>query len=175
MTYVIGTGRVDVMDRSCGQECPVDCIYEGDRALYIDPDACVDCGACTSICRVEAIHYETDLPDDPLRHLADNAAFFSQTLSGRGGPLGRLVVRTRSGNRCRHPTRRGTACPSRLSRSPTRLQRRASAAKGSAGAEYPSVLDTGFLVAEGVDMHTGLAIAAVTVLERPHPPWSRRF
>jgi NAD-dependent dihydropyrimidine dehydrogenase PreA subunit len=88
MTYAIGTGCVDVMDKSCVQECPVDCIYEGDRSLYINPDECVDCGACKLICRVGAIEYETDLPDDQLQHLADNAAFFSQTLPGRDAPLG---------------------------------------------------------------------------------------
>ena len=88
MTYVIGTGCVDVMDKSCVQECPVDCIYEGDRSLYINPDECVDCGACKLICRVEAIYYETDLPDDQRQHLADNAAFFSLTLPGRDAPLG---------------------------------------------------------------------------------------
>ena len=70
MTYVIGTGCVDVMDKSRVQECPVDCIYEGDRALYVNPDECVDCGACKSICRVEAIHYETDLLDDQMQHLS---------------------------------------------------------------------------------------------------------
>jgi ferredoxin len=48
----------------------------------------VDCGACKLICRVEAIYYETDLPDDQARHLADNAAFFSETLPGRDAPLG---------------------------------------------------------------------------------------
>jgi NAD-dependent dihydropyrimidine dehydrogenase PreA subunit len=47
MTCVIGTVCVDVMDKSCVQECPVDCIYEGDRALYIHPQECVDGGACT--------------------------------------------------------------------------------------------------------------------------------
>jgi NAD-dependent dihydropyrimidine dehydrogenase PreA subunit len=88
MTYVIGSGCVDVMDKSCVQECPVDCIYEGERALYINPDECVDCGACKLICRVDAIEYETDLPDDQFQHLADNAAFFHQTLPGRDGPLG---------------------------------------------------------------------------------------
>jgi NAD-dependent dihydropyrimidine dehydrogenase PreA subunit len=88
MTYVIGTRCVDVMDKSCVQECPVDCIYEGARTLYINPDECVDCGACRLICRVEAIYYETDLPDDEIAHLADNAAFFTQTLPGRDAPLG---------------------------------------------------------------------------------------
>src|SRR5437773_11121577 len=88
MTYVIGSACVDVMHKSCVQECPVDCIYEGARALYINPDECVDCGACKLICEVGAIYYETDLPDDQQQHLDDNAAFFSETLSGRNGPLG---------------------------------------------------------------------------------------
>ncbi|UNB50104.1 ferredoxin [Mycolicibacterium sp. YH-1] len=88
MTYVIGSGCVDVMDKSCVQECPVDCIYEGDRSLYINPDECVDCGACKLICRVEAIEYETDLPEGERHHLEDNAAFFTLTLPGRDAPLG---------------------------------------------------------------------------------------
>ena len=88
MTYVIGKACVDVMDKSCVQECPVDCIYEGARALYINPDECVDCGACKLICRVGAIYDESDLTDDQQRHLADNAAFFGEILPGRDGPLG---------------------------------------------------------------------------------------
>ncbi|BCQ08066.1 (4Fe-4S)-binding protein [Mycobacterium heckeshornense] len=88
MTYVIGSACVDVMDKSCVQECPVDCIYEGARSMYINPDECVDCGACKLICRMEAIYYETDLPKDQQQHLADNAAFFNQTLPGRESPLG---------------------------------------------------------------------------------------
>ena len=88
MTYVIGSGCVDIMDKSCVQECPADCIYEGDRMLYIQPDECVDCGACSIACHVDAIYYETDLPDDQRQHLADNAAFFSDVLPGRERPLG---------------------------------------------------------------------------------------
>ncbi|CAN5868415.1 ferredoxin family protein [soil metagenome] len=88
MTYVIGSGCVDVTDKSCVQECPVDCIYEGVRSLYINPNECVDCGACKLICRVDAIYYETDLPEDQLGHLEDNAAFFTDILAGRSEPLG---------------------------------------------------------------------------------------
>ena len=88
MTYVIGTACIDVMDKSCVQECPVDCIYEGARAMYINPDECVDCGACKSICRLDAIYWEGDLPDDQQQHLDDNAGFFSQVLPGRSAPLG---------------------------------------------------------------------------------------
>jgi len=88
MTYVIGSACVDVMDKSCVQECPADCIYEGARSLYINPDECVDCGACKIACRVDAIEYETDLEDDERQHLADNAAFFLVRLPGRNAPLG---------------------------------------------------------------------------------------
>ena len=41
-----------------------------------------------TVCRVGAIYYETDLPEDELQHLADNAAFFTETLAGRDASLG---------------------------------------------------------------------------------------
>src|SRR5829696_7527101 len=49
VTYVITQACVDVLDKACIDECPVDCIYEGDRMLYIHPDECVDCGACEPV------------------------------------------------------------------------------------------------------------------------------
>jgi NAD-dependent dihydropyrimidine dehydrogenase PreA subunit len=88
MAYVISSACVDVMHKSCVQECPVDCIYEGSRSMYINPDACVDCGACKLACEDGAIYYETDLPEAEHRHLADNAEFFAEVLPGRDAPLG---------------------------------------------------------------------------------------
>lgn len=88
MTYVISEPCVDVLDRSCVEECPVDCIYEGGRALYIHPDECVDCGACEPVCPVEAIFYEDDLPEEWSDYLTDNADFFEQVLPGRDSALG---------------------------------------------------------------------------------------
>ena len=87
MTYVIAEPCIDVLDRSCVEECPVDCIYEGARALYIHPDECVDCGACEPVCPVEAIYYEDDLPEQWERFTADNARFFTEALPGADGPL----------------------------------------------------------------------------------------
>jgi hypothetical protein len=43
MTDVIAQPCVDVKDKACIDECPVDCIYEGERSLYIHPAECVDC------------------------------------------------------------------------------------------------------------------------------------
>ena len=88
MTYVIGEPCVDVPDRACVEECPVDCIYEGERMLYIHPDECVDCGACEPACPVEAIYYEDDLPDQWKVYTEENARFFAEPLPGRGEPLG---------------------------------------------------------------------------------------
>ena len=87
MTYVIGHSCIDVLDRACVEECPVDCIYEGKRALYIHPDECVDCGACEPVCPVEAIFYEDDLPAQWSAFTADNARFFAESLPGRDTPL----------------------------------------------------------------------------------------
>ena len=83
MTYVIALPCVDVTDRACLDECPVDCIYEGDRMLYIHPDECVDCGACEPVCPVEAIYYEDDLPDEWADYTV-NVEFFTE-LGSPGG------------------------------------------------------------------------------------------
>ena len=88
LTYVIGAPCIDILDRACVEECPVDCIYEGARSLYIHPDECVDCGACEPVCPVEAIYYEDDLPSDLEPYTDDNARFFGEPLPGRDEPLG---------------------------------------------------------------------------------------
>ena len=84
MTYVIAEPCVDVLDKSCIEECPVDCIYEGDRMLYIHPDECVDCGACEPVCPVEAIYYEDDVPDQWRDYTKANVDFFNE-LGSPGG------------------------------------------------------------------------------------------
>ena len=84
MTYVIALPCVDVKDKSCIEECPVDCIYEGERMLYIQPDECVDCGACEPVCPVEAIYYEDDVPGEWSEYKKVNAEFFDE-LGSPGG------------------------------------------------------------------------------------------
>jgi NAD-dependent dihydropyrimidine dehydrogenase PreA subunit len=84
VTYVIAQPCVDLKDRACVDECPVDCIYEGKRMLYIHPDECVDCGACEPVCPVEAIFYEDDTPEEWKGYYDANVHFFDD-LGSPGG------------------------------------------------------------------------------------------
>ena len=84
MTYVIALPCVDLKDKACIEECPVDCIYEGDRMLYIHPDECVDCGACEPVCPVNAIYYDDDVPEEQVDFKAANVEFF-EPLGSPGG------------------------------------------------------------------------------------------
>ncbi len=63
VTYIITEPCIDVKDKSCVDVCPVDCIHESDRMLVIDPEECIDCGACEPECPVEAIYPEDAVPD----------------------------------------------------------------------------------------------------------------
>ena len=92
MTYVIAEPCMDVKDVACVQECPVDCIYEGERMLYIHPSECIDCGACEPACPVEAIFYGDDVPPEWSQFTAINAEYFEREVTGIGSPGGAATV-----------------------------------------------------------------------------------
>ncbi|HEU4558886.1 MAG TPA: ferredoxin, partial [Longimicrobium sp.] len=50
MPYVITEPCIGTKDGSCVEVCPVDCIYESEDQYYINPDECIDCGACEPEC-----------------------------------------------------------------------------------------------------------------------------
>jgi ferredoxin len=86
MTYVIAEPCVDVMDRACVSVCPVDCIHdeEGvDRTLYIDPNECIDCGACEPECPVNAIYTEDALPPESVGYTKINALWYTDKAAAR--------------------------------------------------------------------------------------------
>lgn len=73
MSYIIGSKCVGVCDAACVKVCPVNCIHgplkndnnaeeigdisdKSNLQLYINPDVCIDCGACLPECPVDAIH-----------------------------------------------------------------------------------------------------------------------
>ena len=78
MTYVVTQGCVDIKDKSCIRECPVDCIYEGSRMMYINPTECIDCGACEIACPTDAIYFEDDVPVEFEEFTQANAEFFAE-------------------------------------------------------------------------------------------------
>ena len=55
----------------CVTVCPVSCFHGDEEMLYIDPEECIDCGACIPKCPVEAI-YEDPIPEDKQHWIAIN-------------------------------------------------------------------------------------------------------
>jgi NAD-dependent dihydropyrimidine dehydrogenase PreA subunit len=76
VTYIVTQNCIDLLDKTCVAECPVDCIYEGERMMYIQPDECVDCGACEPVCPVNAIYFENDVPRELQPYHRVNVEFF---------------------------------------------------------------------------------------------------
>ena len=64
MAYIICQPCIGTKDRSCVDACPVGCIHEGKDQLFIDPRACVDCGACVAACPVSAIYAQRNVPSE---------------------------------------------------------------------------------------------------------------
>lgn len=86
MTYVITAPCINTTDQSCVDVCPVDCIHfeEGtDKMLYINPDECIDCGACEPACPVSAIFAEDDVPADQKAFVEINALWYEDKAAAR--------------------------------------------------------------------------------------------
>jgi ferredoxin len=85
MTFVITSACIDVMDKSCIEVCPVDCIFadEIDRMCFIEPNDCIDCDACESACPVGAIFRDADVPKQAAKFTELNALWFSDKPSTR--------------------------------------------------------------------------------------------
>jgi ferredoxin len=73
MTFIVTENCKGCRFTDCVAVCPVDCFHGDEEMLYIDPDECIDCGACVPECPVEAIFDETQLPDDQKAWLQINA------------------------------------------------------------------------------------------------------
>jgi ferredoxin len=55
MTYVVTEDCIACKHMDCVAVCPVDCFYEGENMLVINPDECIDCGECEPECPIDAI------------------------------------------------------------------------------------------------------------------------
>ena len=76
MTYLVTDNCVKCKHTDCVAVCPVDCFYEGEDALVINPDECIDCGVCVPECPVDAIVADVDLPpEDQIIWMERNAKY----------------------------------------------------------------------------------------------------
>ncbi len=80
MAYVIAEPCIGTKDKSCVDVCPVDCIHgkDDDPQLYIDPDECINCGACEAVCPVQAIFEEGMLPPQWESYITLNRDYFKK-------------------------------------------------------------------------------------------------
>jgi ferredoxin len=60
MTYIVKDECIKCKLTDCVEVCPVDCFYEGENMLVINPDECIDCGVCEPECPIDAIKGDTD-------------------------------------------------------------------------------------------------------------------
>lgn len=73
MTFVVTDVCIMCKYTDCVEVCPVDCFYEGENMLVINPDECIDCGVCEPECPIEAIIPDTE--EEATRYLELNRNF----------------------------------------------------------------------------------------------------
>jgi ferredoxin len=74
-----------IKDELCVEACPTDCIhpkkdeekFEAVAQMYIDPNECIDCGACAAACGSNAIFPNDDLPEDKKDAAEKNTAYYA--------------------------------------------------------------------------------------------------
>lgn len=64
MTYLVTDNCIKCKHTDCVEVCPVDCFYEGENFLAINPDECIDCGVCEPECPVNAIVPDNAIPPE---------------------------------------------------------------------------------------------------------------
>lgn len=99
MSYIIGNKCVSVCDTACVKVCPVDAINGplsktnlgaevknmtkeelNGLQLFINPETCIDCGACLIECPVQAIFKDEDeaIYFNELESVIKNYEFYGQ-------------------------------------------------------------------------------------------------
>lgn len=78
MAFVVAENCIRCKYTDCVSACPVDCFYEGENFLAINPDECIDCGLCEPECPARAIFQEDELPDGQEGFIQLNAELAEQ-------------------------------------------------------------------------------------------------
>jgi ferredoxin len=96
MSYVVCEPCYDCKYTDCVVVCPVECFYQDEKMLYIDPTECIDCEGCVPECPVEAIFHETTVPArwtefiqlnaERVRELKERGGHITERQEAREGP-----------------------------------------------------------------------------------------
>jgi ferredoxin len=84
MSHIVTANCDDCKYTDCCVVCPVECFYQDDRMLYIDPNDCIDCEACVPECPVEAIYGEANTPIQWASYIQINKEK-AEALKAQGG------------------------------------------------------------------------------------------
>jgi len=75
-----------IKDSLCVDVCPTDCIhpkkdeaeFEAATQMYVEPEGCIDCGACVPVCTSDSIFALDDVPAEKKEFVERNAAYFKK-------------------------------------------------------------------------------------------------
>ena len=87
MTYLVNDKCIKCKHTDCVEVCPVDCFYEGDNMLVINPDECIDCGVCVPECPVDAIIEDTEDLDNKWYKLNEEYSNKWSNITKKKDPL----------------------------------------------------------------------------------------
>jgi len=87
MTYLVNDKCIKCKHTDCVEVCPVDCFYEGDNMLVINPDECIDCGVCVPVCPVDAIIEDTEDIDNKWYKLNEEYSNKWSNITKKKDPL----------------------------------------------------------------------------------------
>jgi ferredoxin len=73
VAYIVAEPCIKCRYTDCVEVCPVDCFHLGPNFLAIDPEECIDCGACVPVCPTNAIFAEDELPAPWAEYVKLNA------------------------------------------------------------------------------------------------------
>ena len=78
MTYLVTDACIRCKHMDCVSVCPVDCFYEGENMLVINPAECIDCGVCEPECPADAIVADTEIKGEQLEFLMELNTKYSE-------------------------------------------------------------------------------------------------
>lgn len=87
MTYIVNDNCIRCKYTDCVEVCPVDCFYEGENMLVINPDECIDCGVCEPECPVDAIKADSEPGADKWVEFNEKYAALWPNISESKPPL----------------------------------------------------------------------------------------